>query len=136
MMFTRRKLIAAFGGTAVVSKQWVKPIISSTVLPVHAATSICSVVDLAGRWRFTQSTHLVPAYSPFVDLFADGSTSDPASVWGITAGEFWLFQDARDHRFRATVTSDCSRLNGTSTTAFTFPPFNLPENGTWSAVKN
>ena len=134
-MSVRRKLVFSLGGVCLLPSQWVKPVVSSILLPVHGQTSMCNELDLAGRWQFTQATHLIPAYQPFVDLFTDGSTSDASSMWGITNGEFWLFQDVSDFRFRAPVTSDCNNLSGTSTTAFTFPPFNLPENGTWSAVK-
>lgn len=108
---------------------------NSVVLPAHAITSVCNVFSLAGKWRFTSATHIVPAYYPDLELYQDGSTSDAASEWSISKGVLILRQDISDYIFRAKLTPECNHLSGTSTTAFTFPPYNQPENGTWSAEK-
>jgi len=115
---------------------WVAPIVTAITLPTHAQTSICSMTDLVGTWRFVSATHDVPALTPTFELFASGLTSDSASRWGITDdGDFYLEQDLGDFHFTAPLTSDCDNLSGTSTTRFTEPPFNLPPNGTWSAER-
>lgn len=114
---------------------WITPIVNSVILPVHAQTSICSMLDLVGTWRFILSTHVVPALNPTFELRADGSTSDAASIWEVDGNQFTLRQDISDYIFVAELTSNCNYLSGTSTTSFTDPPFNLPENGVWSAER-
>ena len=115
--------------------EWIKPIVHSVALPAHAATSPCQTQHLVGIWRFISATHFVPAYYPQLELYQDGSTSDFNSEWAVIDNTFVLRQDVSDFIFRAPITLNCNLLNGTSTTAFTFPPYNLPANGTWSAEK-
>ena len=119
-----------------VNSIWGTPIVTAVVLPAHAQMSICTLADFVGVWRFISATHIVSVLNPTFELFADGTTSDGASLWGInTNGDFFLQQDISDFSFIAPVTGDCNNLSGISTTVFTNPPNNLPENGTWSAER-
>lgn len=114
---------------------WLAPIINAVTLPVHAQTSVCGMSDLAGTWRMISSTHFVAALNPTFELRVDGSTSDAASFWETQDHQFMLRQDVSDFIFMAELATNCSHLSGTSTTAFTFPPHNLPANGVWRAKR-
>ena len=110
---------------------WVTPVITAITLPVHAQTSTCSMADLVGNWRFTFSTHF--GVSEFT-LFGDG-TSDVFHEWSVSGSTLIMSIDISEFRFIAELTSNCDQLSGTSTTVLTFPPHNLPENGTWVAER-
>jgi len=118
----------------VLPSSWVKPVVRSVILPAHAQTSGCDMIDLVGTWRFTSATHAVPALNPTFELFSDGSTSDLASTWSLNSAEFVLRQDVSDFVFTDPLARNfgCDILSGTSTTVFTET---LPENGTWTAER-
>ncbi len=114
---------------------WIAPAINVVSLPAHAQISVCTERSLVGTWRFISATHIVSALHPTFELRADGSTSDYDSFWDVIDNQLILRQDVSDFVFIAEVTANCSYLSGTSTTIFSFPPFNLPAEGTWSAEK-
>ena len=135
MQHKRRSILIALGVVTVLPSQWVKPLVSSVILPAHAQTSVCQVSDFVGQWAMTFSTHQPSGLYPNFELFADGSTSDLDSIWGINQGVFILRQDISDYVFTANISTDCGRLEGESTTVFDMPPQSLPSSGTWVAEK-
>lgn len=110
---------------------WTVPVITAIFLPAHAQMSICSMADLVGTWRFSFSTHF--GESDF-ELFSDG-TSDVFQSWEVINNSLIMSIDVTEYRFTAELSSNCDSLSGSSTSTLTFPPFNEPANGTWSAER-
>ena len=94
---------------------WTTPVVVAVSLPAHAQMSVCSMTDFVGRWRFSGSTTTIT-------LFADGTTTNSASRWSVSSGEFRLTSDFSDVVFVAPVTTNCDELVGTQTVNTMDPP--------------
>ncbi len=115
---TLKKLVGFSAAASVLPGAWIKPIVSSVLLPVHAMTSSCTVRDIAGVWRFYLRNTEV---SLLLQLNEDGTVKDSPEFppdhyfWFFfpESNGFTLSEDGSDYRYSATINSRCNFLAGT-----------------------